>query len=98
MKAGAMNDSRVANSVAGSLVNELRALGNVYHQQSDYIRAEQHYRLALSVYETSFPDQHEDAFLSLLGLVAVLERQNKLEEARQWEQSIPVLNARRRAI
>ncbi|HEY9789027.1 MAG TPA: tetratricopeptide repeat protein [Candidatus Obscuribacterales bacterium] len=80
-----------------NLVNELRALGNVYHYQGDFIRAEQHYRLALSLYESCFPDTHEEALLCLLGLVEILESQNKHEEARNLERGIPAMNARRRA-
>lgn len=81
---------------SGNLVYELRALGNACSFQGDYRRAEQHYRLALSLYETSFPDKHEEALLCLFGLLQVLEGQGKTREARQLESTIPALNARRR--
>ena len=80
-----------------NLVNELRALGNVYHYQGDFIRAEQHYRLALSLYESCFPDTHEEALLCVFGLIEILNNQNKHEEARLLERHIPAMNARRRA-
>lgn len=84
------------SSSLSNLVYELRALGNVCHSQGDLVRAEQHYRLALSLYESSFPDRHEDAILCLLGLVQVLDGQGKHTEARQFESTVPALNARRR--
>jgi hypothetical protein len=87
-----MSNSRIESK----LVNELRALGNVYHFQGDFIRAEQHYRLALSLYESSFPEHHEDALLCLLGLVQVLEGQDRVAEARELESTIPAMNAKRR--
>jgi hypothetical protein len=87
-----MSTSRIESK----LVNELRALGNVYHFDGDFIRAEQHYRLALSLYESSFPDNHEEALLCLLALVQVLERQQRTAEARELESAIPAMNARRR--
>jgi tetratricopeptide (TPR) repeat protein len=80
-----------------NLVNELRALGNVYHFQGDFVRAEQHYRLALRLYDSSFPDKHEEALLCLFGLVQVLEGQNKHDEAKQLEENIPAMNLRRRS-
>ena len=85
------------STVQSDLVNELRALGNVYHYQGDHIRAEQYYRLALSLYESCFPDNHQEALLCLLGLVEILEHQNKHDEARALEKNIPLMNARRRA-
>jgi hypothetical protein len=88
-----MSDS---GSATKQLVYELRALGNACYLQGDFGRAEQHYRLALNLYETSFPDMHEEALLCLMGLVQVLEVQGKTSEAQQLESSIPTLNARRR--
>jgi hypothetical protein len=87
---------RDSGSATKQLVYELRALGNACYLQSDFHRAEQHYRLALNLYETSFPDMHEEALLCLLGLVHVLEGQGKTSEAQQLEATIPTLNARRR--
>jgi tetratricopeptide (TPR) repeat protein len=81
---------------SSNLVKELQALGNICRHQGDLIRAEQHYRLALSLYETSFPESHVEAILALLGLVQVLENQGRRQEAEQFEKAIPVMNARRR--
>jgi Tetratricopeptide repeat len=89
-----MSDSGITTD----LVNELRALGDVYLHQGDLIRSEQHYRLALTLYENSFPDRHEDAMLCVLGLVELLQRKNKNAEAQQLEKTIPAMNARRRAV
>jgi hypothetical protein len=72
-------------------------MGNICCVQGDLVRAEQHFRLALDLYETSFPDRHTDAMLSLLYLVQVLEWQGRAEEARQAEELIPAMNAKRRA-
>jgi hypothetical protein len=78
------------------LLNELRALGDMCGSQGDFSRAEQHYRLALSLYESSFPERHVDAIVCLLKLVEMLREQGKFNEAQQMEDRIPDLNARRR--
>lgn len=87
-----MTDARGSTKV----IDELRALGTLCRAQGDLIRAEQHFRLALNLYETSFPDRHVDAMVCLLGLVQILETQGKTNEARELETRIPTMNARRR--
>ncbi len=85
-----------ARIIENNLLNELRALGDLCGTQGDYSRAEQHYKLALSLYETSFPERHVDAMLCLLKLVESLQHQGKYQEAHQLEERIPSLNAQRR--
>ena len=86
-----MNDSRTS-----TIIDELRALGTLCRAQGDLQRAEQHFRLVLNLYDTSFPDRHIDAMVCLLGLVQILEIQGKTNEAREFELRIPNMNARRR--
>lgn len=78
------------------LLNELRALGDLCESQGDFSRAEQHYKLALSLYESSFPERHVEAMVCLLKLLEILRQQGKEDEALQLEERIPSLNARRR--
>ena len=78
------------------LLNELRALGDICESQGDFSRAEEHYKLALSLYETSFPERHVEAMVCLLKLVEILKQQGKSEEAQQLEARIPSFNAQRR--
>ena len=87
-----MSDSRSPTTI----IDELRALGTLCRAQGDLRRAEQHFRLALNLYETSFQDRHVDAMVCLLGLVQILEIQGKASEARELELRIPNMNARRR--
>jgi hypothetical protein len=85
-----------ARGSQSNLLNELRALGDMCGTQGDFSRAEQHYRLALSLYETSFPERHVEAMVCLLKLVEMLQHQGKHDEAHQLEEKIPSLNALRR--
>ncbi len=78
------------------LLTELRALGDLFRSQGDLKRAEQHYRLALALYESSFPESHVEATTCLFGLIQVLERLGKSDEAAKFKEMIPRLNARRR--
>ena len=79
-----------------NLLRELSALGKLSSAQGDLRRAEQHFRLALSLYESSFPENHIEAMVCLLGLVRVLERQNRHDEVRLAQEKIQQLNIRRR--
>ena len=79
------------------LVSELRALGSLCHSQGDFTRAEQHFRLALNLYDTTHTSAHVDATLCLFGLVEVLKQRGKQEEARELEQQYEKMNERRRA-
>jgi len=88
-----MSNARVSESC---VLDELRALGYMCSTQGDFRRAEQHYHLALRLYETSFPERHVDAMLCLLRLIELLRYQGKDDEAIQLEQRIPALNAQRR--
>lgn len=90
-----MSSSRKLNA---DLVSELRALGTLCHSQGDYPRAEQHFRLALSLYETTHPDEHVDAAICLFGLIQVLKETGRNTEAQQFEAQMESLNERRRAI
>ena len=49
-------------------------------QEDRWQRAEQNFRLAIRLYETSFPDSHSDALACLHGLIELLERQGKVQE------------------
>lgn len=96
LQAQGVNYMRIARSSDSNLVDELRALGDLCSTQGDLSRAEQHYRLALNLFESSFPERHIDGMVCLLKLVEILQEQGKLDEAKQLEQRIPALNARRR--
>lgn len=76
---------------------ELRALGTMCHAQGDFHRAEQHYRLALTLYETNFNDSHTDAAICLIGLVQLLKDSGRLEEAQQFDLQLESMNTRRRS-
>lgn len=78
------------------LLKELRALGDLCGSQGDFTRAQQHYKLALRVYESSVCERHSDALICLLKLIDILEHESKFDEARRLKQLIPELNARRR--
>lgn len=80
------------------LISELRALGTMCRLQGDLKRAEQHYRLALSLYDTSFTESHVDAMICLMELVQVLQADNRHSEAEQFEHRLELMNARRRSL
>jgi hypothetical protein len=87
----------IARKTNRDLLSELRALGTLCHSQGDLTRAEQHFRLALNLYETSHQDDHVDAAICLFGLVDVLQQGGKTAEAEQFEQLLEKMNASRRA-
>lgn len=78
------------------LLTELRGLGDLFRSQGDLKRAEQHYRLALALYDSSFPESHIEATTCLFGLIQVLERLGKQDEAAKFKDMVPKINARRR--
>jgi len=78
------------------LISELRALGTMCRLQGDLRRAEQHFRLALSLYDTSFTQSHVDAMICLMELVQVLQQDGRPNEAQQFEHQLELMNARRR--
>lgn len=79
-------------------MSELRALGSLCRVQGDLKRAEQHFRLALRLYETSFAESHLDAVICLFGLQQVLNETGRSEEAEQLEHVLELMNARRRSV
>lgn len=79
------------------LLNELLALGKMCADQGDLKRAEQHFRLAINLYETSFLENHVEAMVCLFGLIDVLRRQGKEEDVQVAEDLIQQLNIRRRS-
>jgi tetratricopeptide (TPR) repeat protein len=89
-----MSTARRSNA---DLVSELRALGTLCHSQGDHPRAEQHFRLALSLYETTHPEEHVDAAICLFGLIQVLKETGRNKEAQQFESQLEEMNERRRA-
>jgi hypothetical protein len=89
--------STVARKPHRDLVFELRALGALCQEQGDLLRAEQHYRAALSLYDSSHQDDHLDATICLFGLVEVLRARGREAEARQFEETLERMNERRRS-
>jgi hypothetical protein len=79
-----------------NLLKELRAMGSLYASSGNFKRAEAHYKLALKLYETSFPDSHVDAMVCLQGLIEVLEQQGKHEDALKAKNQVPLFNQLRR--
>lgn len=86
-----------ARKTSPDLVSELRALGTLCHSEGDLNRAEQHFRLALNLYETTHPDEHVDAAICLFGLIDVLKQKGKDSEAEQFELMLENMNERRRS-
>lgn len=82
---------------SADLISELRALGSMSWHRGDLRRAEQHYRLALNLYDTTFGESHVDAAICLLDLVQVLNESGRYIEAQQLEQQFESLNLRRRS-
>jgi hypothetical protein len=87
----------IARKTNRDLLSELRALGTLCHTQGDLTRAEQHFRLALNVYETTHQDEHVDAAICLFGLIEVLKQRGLDSEAEQFEQMLENMNERRRS-
>jgi len=79
------------------LLNELLALGKMCAEQGDLKRAEQHFRLAVNLYETYFMENHVEAMVCLFGLIDVLRRQGKNEDVVAAEELVQRLNIQRRS-
>lgn len=64
----------------GELLGSLLSSAHDCSVEGDLGRAEDHYRLALALYEHCFFDRHVDALQCCTGLLSVLERSNKSKD------------------
>jgi CheY-like chemotaxis protein len=68
-------------------LSELRKLGDEYLATQDPLTAEEHFKLALALYEAFFTDQHEEALATirrLCDLLSAQKRQDELERMLEW--------------
>lgn len=61
-------------------LSELRRIGDEFVSENDYTIAEEHYKLALALYEAFFLEHHDEALASIRQLCDLLHQQQRHAE------------------